>query len=409
MISLFRRDNWSRWTLIFSANLALLIVLLEIALRIIPIPGFTNYIQAIRILSGQREGQMHDPDGNMGVFIPNRTFSWTIMDGTFDVTTVPFLDKASLGLRDDGLDLSAPTKVFACGDSFTFGYGVDDENVWHEILERKYEGSVDIFSLRGIGASIRNIHAKYPRYKDRFPHDTVFLGIYTGNEFMEAGQGRVVDPDRRDSPQLEDLGYQTEPSTRGFGGRLYNLVRRHSYTARLGKFLMFRNLVRIGYYNYDVNREVYQPEGSPFVFTIDYEEDILVRTCEIEYSSTMAGGVVAFEKYLDELVQLIRTDGRQIYAFVFPFKEQVYWEHWVSRLDHPEDYDRLKPNKIVANALEQSGVDYYDLTYAMIDAGREQELYWPIDSHWNEAGNQAASDLIHHWLESRGFPKRAGL
>ena len=101
---------------------------------------------------------------------------------------------------------------------------------------------------------------------------------------------------------------------------------------------------------------------------------------------------------------MIEEDGRQVFAFIFPFKEQVYWDQWASRLEHPERYDRLKPNRIVRDALERADVPYYDLTDDMIEAGRTQVLYWPIDSHWNPAGNRLAAELIQAWLAERGFP-----
>jgi hypothetical protein len=385
-------------------NLAATVLLTEVALRFVPIPGYSNYIDVIRMLKGQSDSYRGDPEGGMSVLLPNRTFTWTIMDGKFDITTIPFPDNNSLGMRDDGLNAAAPRKVFACGDSFTFGFGVDNGDVWHEVLEDKYANEVDIFSLRGIGASVPGILAKYAHYRNRFEHDTVFLGIYLGNEFTEA-YGQASRPVAATDAAAQAIGGEI-PSEQGlnFTGRVYSFLRHHSYTARLVKYLFFKRLIRFGYYNYDVKREVYQPEGSPFVFTIDYEQDILVRTCELEYSPRMQAGTESFAESVDALSQMIEEDGRQVFAFIFPFKEQVYWEQWAFRLEHPERYDRLKPNHIVREALERANVRYYDLTDDLTEAGRTQVLYWPIDSHWNPAGNRLAAVLIHTWLAEHGFP-----
>ena len=171
------------------------------------------------------------------------------------------------------------------------------------------------------------------------------------------------------------------------------------------KHQFFSHWVNRGYYRLDTKREVYQPEGSPFVFTIDYEENILVRTCERDYSDIMEKGVAAFDEALADFVRLVRDDGRQLYVFVFPFKEQVYWKQWEGKRQRPERYDRFKPNRIVRESLERLQVANYDLTADFINASQNQTLYWPIDSHWNLAGNNLAADLVHQWLAEHSFPE----
>ena len=140
------------------------------------------------------------------------------------------------------------------------------------------------------------------------------------------------------------------------------------------------------------------------MFTIDFEENYLVRTCEKDYSPEMEEGVAAFDIALAEFVRQIRQDGKQLYAFVFPFKEQVYWDQWSNRLKDPERYDRFKPNRLVDQALETQGVSFYDLTDDLVAASRTEILYWPIDSHWNPRGNEVAAELIHGWLSRHDFP-----
>ena len=385
---------------IVTFNIVLTLLLLEGALHLVPLPaGFRSYLKAIGMMEQQKASMVKDPLTGIPALRPRQTITWSIMDGDWTITTVPFPDNKDLGLRDDGLNPEAKRKVFACGDSYTFGFGVDNEQVWHEVLERMYQGSVDIFNLREAGNSIADIRDVYPLYKDRFAHDTVFLCIYLGNEFFD----NYLNRERHRTPEAgEERPRQTTFDQPGQGGSaLLRYVWGHSYAARMVKFRFFRQWAKLGYYRLDSRREIYQPEGSPFVFTIDYEENILVRTCEKTYSPEMEAGVTAFRDALGELVYLIRQDGRQIYAFVFPFKEQVYWEQWVSRLAAPALYDRFKPNKIVDEALEAQGIEFYDLTTEMVEAGRQEILYWPIDSHWNPAGNQLAAELVHQWLGAR--------
>ncbi len=383
-------------------NLGLTVVLVELALRVAPLPaGFSSYLKVVGMLEEQQAAYVKDPRTGITALRPGQTLTWSIMDGKWTITTIPFPDDPELWFRDDGLNPQARRKVFACGDSYTFGFGVDDAQVWHEQLEHCYQGEVDIFNLRDLGNSVADIRDLYPLYKNRFAHDTVLLCIYLGNEFLDC---QINAAKKLASPGAPPPNPVASPRPRDLQGNLVAYLKSHSYAVRLAKYLTFRYWAQVGYYNLDTRREVYQPEGSPFVFTIDYEENYLVRTCEKDYSPEMEQGVAAFDAALKELVQQVRQDGKQLCAFVFPFKEQVYWEQWSHRLKDPERYDPFKPNHIVNQALEAQGITYYDLTEDLIAAGRSEVLYWPIDSHWNPVGNEVAAELIHNWLSRHDFP-----
>ena len=383
-------------------NLGLTVLLMELALRVIPLPsGFSSYLKVVGMLEEQQAAYLRDPQTGITALRPGQSITWSIMDGKWTITTVPFPDNPELGFRDDGLNPQARRKVFACGDSYTFGFGVDDAQVWHEQLERLYGDQVDIFNLRDLGNSVADIRDLYPLYKNRFAHDTVFLCIYLGNEFLDC---QINATRKLAGPSAPAPTPVASPRSGDLQGNLIAYLKSHSYTVRLAKHLMFRRWAQVGYYNLDTRREVYQPEGSPFVFTIDYEENYLVRTCEKDYSPPMEQGVAAFGEALAELTQQVRQDGRKLCAFVFPFKEQVYWEQWHHRLKEPERYDRFKPNRIVDQALEDQGIPFYDLTEDLVAAGRTEVLYWPIDSHWTPRGNEVAAKLIHNWLPRYDFP-----
>ncbi|MBM3281083.1 MAG: hypothetical protein FJY95_23850, partial [Candidatus Handelsmanbacteria bacterium] len=175
-----------RLAAILLFNVALTVLLVEFSLRLIPLPsGFSSYLKVVGMLEEQQAASLRDPQTGITALRPGQTLTWSIMDGKWTITTVPFPDNPELGFRDDGLNPQARRKVFACGDSYTFGFGVDDAQVWHEQLERRYGSEVDIFNLRDLGNSVADIRDLYPLYKDRFPHDTVFLCIYLGNEFLD--------------------------------------------------------------------------------------------------------------------------------------------------------------------------------------------------------------------------------
>jgi len=238
-------------------NLALTVFLLELVLRLVPLPvGFRSYLKAVGMIEEQQGANIRDPLTDMMTLRPDQALTWSIMDGKWTMTTVPFPDNPELGFRDDGLNLDTRRKVFAFGDSFTFGFGVNDDEVWHEVLERMYGGEVDIFNLRALGSSVVDTRAMYPLYKDRFPHDVVFLCIYLGNEFMDSHINANLR--KKETESEEEIAALPQSDIKQ---SLYTYVRHCSYTARLIKYLFFRQWIKLGYYNLDTRREVYQPEG----------------------------------------------------------------------------------------------------------------------------------------------------
>ena len=399
------RSRVCKLALVLGGNVALTILLLEVVLRVVPFPSdFRTYLRAVGMIREQEDAYVRDNEIGITAFKPNRTFTWSTMDGEWSFSTIPFPGKKNLGLRDDGFNSSASRRVFALGDSFTFGFGVNDDEVWHEILEAKYRGAVDIFHVRTLGNSLSDIEEKYPLLANRFPHDTVFLCIYLGNEFIGDYRYRAARLlNSGPATSGSHLDSEDTESNRSLGTSSYHLIRKHLYVARLAKFLFFKRWIRLGYYNYDTRREVYQPPNSPFVFTIDYETDILVRTCAIEYSSALNVGVTEFVEALTKLCKRLDDEGKELFVFVFPFKEQVYWEQWESRLVDRENYDRFKPNRVVSTSLEALGVEYYDLTADLVEAGKSRVLYWPIDSHWNGEGNRIVANLIYDRLSYLDF------
>ena len=65
-------------------------------------------------------------------------------DYTFRVKTDPLVFE-SIGFRDDGLDKE--TYAITIGDSFTWGYGVNNDEIWTEILEDKLDKDVVNLSM----------------------------------------------------------------------------------------------------------------------------------------------------------------------------------------------------------------------------------------------------------------------
>lgn len=100
--------------------------------------------------------------------------------------------------------------------------------------------------------------------------------------------------------------------------------------------------------------------------------------------------------------EVIVPRGVQWVIVLIPEKEQVYREYVPARA-YPKDeawppsvFDTLAP------ALESEGITVVNLLPVFRGAAARGELiYWPDDTHWNEAGIQLAAETIAHAIENQ--------
>lgn len=79
---------------------------------------------------------------------------------------------------------------------------------------------------------------------------------------------------------------------------------------------------------------------------------------------------------------------REVIATYFPDRPASAW-------------DWARPNRLLAEALAERGVEVIDLYPVFAREGRERRLYKRRDSHWNIAGNHLAAEAIAEALAPR--------
>lgn len=105
--------------------------------------------------------------------------------------------------------------------------------------------------------------------------------------------------------------------------------------------------------------------------------------------------------------------GAELIALIFPSKEYVY-EARLREAAPAEDADAIGHlaafHRAIATQCEAVGVPYYDLTETLREASAEhgEQLYRPIDIHWNEAGSETTAAWASAMLVER-FPEWANM
>ncbi len=101
----------------------------------------------------------------------------------------------SLGLRDNEVDFTKP-RVLCMGDSFTFGFGVENDETFCAQLERRFEGKYDFVNAGFADGYSPDTYALWlTRYASRLSPDVILVSFFQNdrgdvaeNTWMKDGQ-----------------------------------------------------------------------------------------------------------------------------------------------------------------------------------------------------------------------------
>lgn len=336
---------------------------------------------------------LHDPDA----FVPDARLGARLKPGFTDtVVTTEFSSTWSInedgyrgpraGARADG---ESRLRIVALGDSFTFGYGVEEEQAWPRRLEALLnagEGAprVEVVNL-GVGGYGTWEEARYlEKEREHLAPGLALVAFYVGNDPLDNRRWYppvpVADPGGAPVPTV--VPDTTERLKRWLGGRvqLYNLL------ATRGDELLVKTGMR---------RLVY-----PF------ELDILRSPPPEPVAAAWEATQAAFASltYLQEA-------GVPIRVVLIPMKHQVddaFWQRLTAQYERLAGaaalpgLDRERPQRIAEALLLDAKIDSYDLLPGLREEARSspEPLYWSRDQHWTAAGHEAAARLIAARLRS---------
>jgi hypothetical protein len=100
----------------------------------------------------------------------------------------------------------------------------------------------------------------------------------------------------------------------------------------------------------------------------------------------------------DTLTQLDQHNPTLIIVTV-PSKEQVYWDQFQQVATFPPDYDIDQLVEPLRQFCTSENLRCLDLTSTFrAEAQKGQQLYFPVDIHWNAAGHALAAQAVGEYL-----------
>ncbi len=279
----------------------------------------------------------------------------------------------AMGMRgEEPREAKSGCRMLAIGDSFTFGVGVEEDEVFHQVAARRVkELGTDAEAWNGGIPAIEVPRAVrwLERHGLAIEPDLVLLSIFLGNDLQDASS---------DFAWAVINGRLAIAGARGGLGEW--LYQRSHLLVFLKKSSLLQGLrKRLG------GAEPWSLRSAREGFAI-YSEGL---------SPAVQEGLERTEAALGRLRQLAGERGFRVAVVLIPSILQVDGVRWEGALEQlgvePALQDRRRPNRLVQDILGRHGIPFLDLTDSFT-AGTEagEELYFPIDRHWTVDGHRRA-------------------
>jgi|SRR3989344_2751212 len=292
------------------------------------------------------------------------------------------------GLRDKDYNLeSNSNKILFLGDSFTFGYGVEQEESYSEIFEKLIDYNyIVINSGYADGYSPDTF---YVYLKDKgldFNPDLVILGFFIGNDIIDLESNEWVELDEKELPKkvISNKVYIDEKNRMRIKGD-ENVINNSPYP----------NLYKINLFlSYHSHVYVFLKDRLKFLFYILTKQNIsLDKTIYGNYYDKNLNLLLdKDEKILFEMNSLLNETNKKFVIVLIPSIDQFNEEK-------DDSYDFSNPNKRLLKFGKENNITVIDL-FPYFENNKPNKLYFSKDGHWNARGHKFAAEIIYNDLKN---------
>jgi lysophospholipase L1-like esterase len=360
-----RRSLWAKVGLLLC-SVVFSLVLGEVLLRLFS-SWFPREIRPVITASPDQLGVYH-PD--IGYLLPPNA---SIVYEGRDYSAVHHTDR--YGFRNSN-PWPQRAAIVAVGDSLTFGYGVEDDQAWPEVINRALP-ELRVMNLGVIGAGPQQYLRAYEDFGRKLRPRLLLVGFFTRNDFSDAD---IFDRWVKSGGKCNFLVWraygQPHVCVRNWWWRGMVLAR-SSYLQNLLRFV--RSTVRD---RFDSERKSVQlQDGSRLVLDIGKFTNNTEGALEDTREFSLVSGA------LKKLNSIAEADGTKMLVVLQPSKEEVYVPFVGEKI--------ANPNTHLLETLKEAGIESLDLTKAFQQhAAKGEKLFFEVDGHPNAAGYALIAEAV---------------
>ncbi len=318
---------------------------------------------------------------------PNATAHFVALDFDTEVTINSF------GLRDKNRTLEKDNNVYRIlivGDSFTYGFGVNNNETYPAILEGLLNSlnSDNQFEVWNAGfASGYTEDTFYLYLRDiglKFNPDVIIVGLFVENDILDFSRNEYIFNDTGDLVRITSGFYHVE-----YGklrrGEAIEISTKKRMIYFLKQFLL--RYSRAYSYFYNAVLTILTPENNP-VFDKEYSEIINKNFNKSKY-------------YLGQIKKLGDENNITVVVVLVPGKMSIdnLWQWYLRK--NPQSL-RDKPINIMLSYCQEVNITCLNL-FPYFTNSTEEVYYFEHDAHWSKEGNQKNAEIIHQLLLSKNI------
>ena len=332
-----------------------------------------------------------------------------------NVSTIRTNSAGFRGPELPGTKRAGEFRILLLGDSYTFGFGVGDEDTFAHRLQEMIDSRAGVagrVSVINAGVSAYGTAQQLLLYESahaRFEPDLVVLNFFVGNDVQE--NLCLAVPRLRPHRRFPCFGVEDEALT---GPELPVAPRRGrprspTLKERAAAWLESSHLYQMAF-----QRAIGIVTSNPALLALlhrlgwqagpDYLPHVVAGWYQEQYSER---GWLLTRLLLRRLHRQVSQDGARLMVTIIPSRIQIIPELLeLSRLFYPgardvEAFfaDQDKPQRLLSTFLAAEGIPSLDLLPVMRADGRGDALYYPVAAHWNEQGHQLAATALLGFME----------
>ena len=280
------------------------------------------------------------------------------------------------------------TRVLVVGDSFTFGYGVEESDGYVRVAERELRQSISAGSVEVINAGVpawwTDSYYLYLKTKGlELDPDVVVVGLFMGNDI-----------DARDArhaiwPSVDKNGLPLATTSKRVLIDNGHRVRAKRRTRWVIPFLRNSHLFQLLYSSVKNATRLIKPKVQA--------ETLYQATYSVETEQV----VDKVKALLVGMSNLTRASGAHFVVAMIPERTQIY----PKSIGENQDLDYAKPQRLFAKFFDEQNISYVDLLPEIKNAAQmnAEPLYYTRDSHFTRAGYLVAGKELACRLISDGI------
>lgn len=333
--------------------------------------------------------------------IPNSRYIWDYEPGSEFTYTDP-RDKAtyhvkvnSEGFRDEepAARAAAEYQFVALGDSFTFGWLVEHEQRWDEVLAKRIREKHNISASsvnRGMWMTTFDQHALI--LEDHFPRKCSAVIHFVYPSHLQTINRHVVETKHGKIDSIYDPMLHLKDNALFFGAADTALVRKKlSFPFSLCLWNFRRNVRRLQE-KIDHNHTV--PEMT--------DEQIYQAASQ----AVFANGYDLMERSIAQTAAFLKAKNIPYVVVIIPRDRQVHKLEWNSVPPIAEILTSDVPQQRIRRACEATGHAVCLDLLPVMRRKYHDKLYYRHDAHWRPEGHQLAAEEVLGLLEQRGYLSR---